>query len=670
MTTYPDGYYDNWNAAKGYDRILFRSDRVLQTAELNEMQQAAQHRVRGLGDALFKDGAVLRDASLYVDAVTGQTKAAAGEIYAAGAVREVGEASFVLPLDRLVAVGIYLQEAVVTELEDPELFNPARDSRAVGQPGAARLKISVVWGYDQDGKPGDFFPVYRVDRGNLLSNDPPPTLDSVNVALARRDKATTGGTYITSGLTVAYQGAEGAEQVFTITEGAAHIDGFEVTRPTSLRIRFPADPDLQLVDVEPHTFTVATGGSQRIDLNHGPVAAIDTVRATVRIVDEVRTHGNFTNAIDPLANGSVVRVLAVNQGGTWNGTTYTGGTTYAAGTDYRLTGDAIDWSLSGAEPSPGSTYKVTYERLTTLPASAVDETGFTVSGAVQSTQVLVTYKWKLPRVDRVLLNRDGTATRVRGVAHPFTPGKPAVPPSTLLLATVYQTWTGAPTVQLDGDVVHAVPYAELQQMRQDISDLFFLVANDRLQNKAQARDPAAKRGVFVDPFLDGSMRDVGLSQNAAVVAGELTLPIVATVASATQNNDKKFTLTYTLEPVIEQKLRTTTMKINPYQAFEALPAQATLVIAVDQWTQTVVTDAHDDGTTAMFANRTVYDPGYHGSNLTYQVRKTETSIVSAGQRAAETLRPITVFFEVKGFGPGEQLSQLKFDGLTLAPAAA
>ena len=59
MPNMPDSYYDNFNASKNYEKILYRDGYTLQCAELNEAQSAAMHRLQGVADALFKDGKFL-----------------------------------------------------------------------------------------------------------------------------------------------------------------------------------------------------------------------------------------------------------------------------------------------------------------------------------------------------------------------------------------------------------------------------------------------------------------------------------------------------------------------------------------------------------------------------------------------------------------------------------
>ena len=137
MPNMPDSYYDNFNASKNYEKILYRDGYTLQGAELNEAQSAAMHRLQGVADALFKDGDIIRDAGIIVNKETGEVRAQSGAVYLRGAVRGVPEATFTIPVVGTVAVGIRLTQRVVSELDDPTLYNPpsahaARANRARG----------------------------------------------------------------------------------------------------------------------------------------------------------------------------------------------------------------------------------------------------------------------------------------------------------------------------------------------------------------------------------------------------------------------------------------------------------------------------------------------------------------------------------------------------------
>ncbi len=290
------------------------------------------------------------------------------------------------------------------------------------------------------------------------------------------------------------------------------------------------------------------------------------------------TRGPFAGGLDPLPDPAVVQLVEVRQGAT----------VYAQGADYVLNADRIDWSPAGTEPATGSTYTATYRRVANGVVNGTDADGATIGppageALVAGQLILLDYRWKLPRFDRLAFDRDGAIARLRGIAHPWTPRPPEVPVGLLGLATLALDWTASPRVRNDG--VRAVPYAEIEGLERRIDDLYDLVAIERLRTDTSIREPAAKRGIFVDPFLDDDLRDHGIAQTAAIVGGILTLPIAASIAeTGMANGGRPWTLEYTVAPIVEQTLRTGSMKVNPYQAFAPLPARLTLDPAVDQWT--------------------------------------------------------------------------------------
>lgn len=216
-----DNYWNRYDAGKKYMELLFRDGYGTQASEMNELQSLFAARVKSLADSLFKDGDILQDAQITVNAQTGALTAEAGLVYLSGAVWPVETASFVIPVQGTVSVGVRLRESIISELEDPALCNPAVGSRGEGEPGAWRKKVEAVWGYDGDGGSGEFYPIHTVDDGVPRAKETPPNLDSFNQGIARYDRDSTGGgTYVCSGLTVRQaEDAGGGAQVYTVAEG-------------------------------------------------------------------------------------------------------------------------------------------------------------------------------------------------------------------------------------------------------------------------------------------------------------------------------------------------------------------------------------------------------------------------------------------------------------------
>jgi len=656
--TYPlDGYFNRHDPAKRFEKHLIRAGKGVQSAEINEIQESLLARQKGIADVIFKDGDIVRDCQAVVDDTTGAVQMEGGALYLRGAVRDVAAASFTVPVNTVVQIGIRLTETVITELEDPTLRDPATGTRNYDEPGAGRLKVEAAWGWNGDGGTGEFFAVYTVDNGTLLSKEPPPAFDAVTTAIARYDRDSAGGDYIIEGLPVSASYNRGTQKVTVLVgEGRARVNGFPIEVARGLRQVYDADPDLKPIIAEPKTFT-PTSGTMRINLDNGPLISIQQVRVTAQKTQAI-THGAFSGASDPLPDNSVLSIVAVNQGGTWNGTAFTGGTTYAATTDYLLTSGQVDWSPGGAEPAPGSSYTVVYRYQSTAAGvvSAVDDTGFTLGGPVVTGSIVtVDYTFALPRIDAITLDADGRLNRIKGVASQYRPAQPVVPSEQLRIAGLSHTWFGDPTVQRDAIMV--MPMDELQGLRTLVFDLFDLVAQERLRTSISLSDPAAKRGVFVDPFTNDNQRDGGISQTLAVIDGELVLAISPTVTAVGAGITAPELLPYTLETVVEQPLRTGNMKINPYQAFDPMPAAMSLAPAVDFWTE--LNTVWTSGITRRFSQGT--------GTLSTVTTSTGVEVVSANETASPLIRQRSVGFTIAGFGPGEVLQTLTFDGVAVTP---
>lgn len=121
--------------------------------------------------------------------------------------------------------------------------------------------------------------------------------------------------------------------------------------------------------------------------------------------------------------------------------------------------------------------------------------------------VLVDYTWKMPRYDLITIDAKGVLRKIKGIAHPWRPSIPKAPAGQLALAHVYQKWKKDEKPEVINNAIHAVPMNDLEKMKKGISDLYALVAQERLKNDANSRDPTSKKGMFVDPFFDDDMRD-------------------------------------------------------------------------------------------------------------------------------------------------------------------
>lgn len=645
------GYNFREQAAKKYDRVLFREGRIAQGAEMNELQYMFGRDLRNVADAIFRDGDLIEGGRVTItnlpdgEGVKREAHCESGFVYLAGAVRPVEAAVLELAAPAaengdLPAIGIFLKSRVITEVEDPTLYNQAVGVPGEGEPGAARLLLEAVWGTASDAADGQsFYPVHTVDEeGHIDAKEPPPSLDAVTQALARYDRDSSGGSYVIEGLGVLQLPDDEGNQVYTVAAGRARVGGFAVALDTARRVNYPSAPDLVTIDTEPH---ISAGPeAQRVLLNRVPAGKIHKVRVTRETTSAI-TRGAYTGGQDVLPQSPVVAILQVEQSGT----------VYSQGTDYSLINGRVDWSPGGNEPAPGSTYTVRYQHLADAEAENPDSGGFTLRGAVANTQIWVTYDLMLPRMDRLCLNKDGRLIWATGVASEWNPKSPTVEDELLSLATVHQTWDDSRRVLNDG--VRMMPMDELAAINERINSVMLEVAQNRLTTDIFTREAGAKRGLFVDPFLTDEMRDQGLPQTAAIVPGLLTLPLILDqVAEPDGGLTKPFAPVATAVTVLEQLKRTGSMRVNPYDAFDPLPAEISLSPAIDRWTELETKWA--SAITQRFSG---------ASSST----RTSTQTVSTSSKQLEFLRQIHVNYKIADFGPGEKLS-LTFDGLPVVPS--
>ncbi|WP_425086988.1 DUF4815 domain-containing protein [Stappia sp.] len=633
--------FDRTPAKPNITDVVFREGRFLQGAELNEAQSVLRGRIKRVGELSARDGDRIDGGAILVDEAAGSVFLEAGRVFAAGDVRPVDEATLAgVPMAGDVVIGVRLVQDVVTEIEDPDLLGLAPGTAAEGEAGAARIVETLQWGFAGDGEPGELYPVYRLQNGVALDQTPPSDLSETAQAIAAYDRDVNGN-YIVSGCRVAALGMVGLDQVFVIEAGVANVDGVKFQRTASLRLAVEERFDVERVDAEQHSFDDGGSGAATFILRFPPLANLVTVLVTKEVTETV-THGPSAGAIDGLANTSVTALVEVTQGGT----------TYAAGTDFVLNADRVDWTPGGAEPAPGSSYTVTYRYRDAVAPVATTDTSVTLAGGVTGGEVLLTYDYKLPRIDRLCLDPDGRVVYIEGIASRSRAVPPAVPERHLALCQVVNSWTGAPTI-INSDV-RPLTVAGLYRLYARQIDLYNLVALERLRRQIDSREPVAKRGVFVDPFISDRYRDGGIPQDAAVFEGSCQLAIDPTVFPLPITAPDM--LDWTAETVVSQPLKTKCRLVNPYANFTPIPAELSLTPAADFWTEVRTEWASEE--------TRVFGSGNRARTTT------EAEEVDQREELAEFLRPISIAFTVSGFGAGEILDALTFDGIDVTPAPA
>jgi hypothetical protein len=695
MTIQLANYYDRFAAADNYDRHLFRSGNFLQAAELNELQSASMARLQQVADVLFNDGAQLEGAECITSTANDvcTCQCTAGAVYLRGAARGVPPRTFTIPATGRVAVGIYLVDSIATELDDPDLRDPSISPLNNQEPGAARLQVTPTWGYAGDGRAGAFYPVHDIEDGLLLTKAPPPQVDAMAQYVARYDRQSAGGYYISNGMKVTRLPDINGKQVYSMADGVARIGGVEIIRQHARRFEYTAVADSRAVSLETHIVPVeaSLGDDFTITFNRTPVNTITSVSVQRQITHSM-IHGP-SGGTDTLPFGPVIDITAVSQD-------EAGTQPYVETTSWVQAGDSgIDWAPGGAEPSNGGTYWITYiywESVPLVELVDVSETAATVDGTktvtvrtavtaatklVPNTPTFSTYSWSIPRIDRICLDQAGEIVWIKGVAATANPRTPAVPVGALGIAIVEQRW--GPATRVVTTAVRLVAMNDLNDMQTNINTLFALMAEERLALNLTQRDQAAKKGVFADPLLDDDMRDEGVPQTAAVFRGTLVLGLETVVHTITLDEPGRLNarvlveLDETVTPeeiLIAQPLRTSTMKVNPYDSFAPMPGVAILSPATDYWLDFMTNWLSP--VTRQFDETVWLDPIFSSNAARVNVISTETTsssdVEKVGTRYVElqTLREITIGFSLSGFGVGENLTAVRFDGIAVTPREA
>lgn len=636
-------YINPFDPAKGFQALAMHSDRWAHAHEINVLQDIERERLRRIANTILKEGSLTAGGAIVLGQPAGgqvQVKLEQAAVYIRGAVHDVAARILMIPAVGTVVIGIRLRTYTVSYPADQTLQGLAPGTRAEGEPGASALVMSARWGWDGDGEEGDFFPIYTIIDGVLVT-DPPEPINDAWLNLLRRYDREAHAHYIVEGYQVRAIGIDAVtgKQQFSISEGVVNVYGHKNTRSSGYRLLVTEEPDLHTIGNEPHA---VNSGTQTLTVRFGPIASIGEVIVT-RERTVTLTHGAYSGAVDALPDATAIQIIEVKQGGT----------TYVATTSYLLSGSSVDWSPAGAEPAPGSTYTVKYRYIDTVEPSTITETTFQITGAADGTVAYVTYTMKLPRIDAIVVDRDGLITYRKGIPSLYSPQPLRVASEVLKLADITNVWGHVPTVKQVGTI--RMPFSDVRDLERMVGDLYALVAEERLQRDVSSREPTAKRGVFVDPFLDDDMRDQGIAQTGAIVSGVLMLPIEPTVNVVPIAD---MWLDYTDEIVVEQGRITGSMKINPYQAFSIPPLQVPITPSVDLWSETVETWT-SAATTRVFGS---------GNWIGARWTAVEERVLSSRTEEIETIRPREIAFTIDGFGPNEFLTQVTFDGVDVTPS--
>lgn len=640
-------YYNRFDPSKRWVELMAIPGRRLQAAEINEIQALSLYRDKCLGDALFGAGHILDGCQLVLAEDRTSATISPGRIYYDGMVHDVPETTLALSGQGEETIGIKIEYQVVTYEQDPELLDPALGFENFGLPGMDRRVASIRWVVNDPGA----IPVYRLVNGELVRQTTPPELEGIAPILARRTYDTSGN-FLVSGMD-AYIEPKDADYVTLVIEaGKAYVGGFEINKLVPVKIAVPKAKETRRVINETKVYQL---GTDTYPLNSKPVKEIITLTATVEVTENI-TRGNIPGTTDALPKTPVVDVVEVKQGST----------VYQRGVDWQLSGNAIDWSLGGAEPAGGTTYTVTYRYVKVMVAGTdysldSDAVKF-LSGdrPVDGTTFQVTYDFFLARKDLFYLTAQGEIVVIQGQPE-VAPPLPVAPPDVLVLGELYLP-PNSDQVQVTNYKPKRLTMLELRSLLDRLERAEYNQAIANLEKEAQLADPTTvKKGIFTDNFSNFERADIAHPDFDATfdpVAKVLMLPVEQVVndlvvdpgVTTARLHERLATLPYSEEVIIEQAAATEAWNVNPYQVFDN-QAVIRLVASHDSWVeQSVVT-------------RVVWnwwDPWWNGT-------RTEARIIL--EEDVPFIRQKEVFVYGENFLPNSDNIQVTFDGIpvTLTP---
>ncbi|MET0465323.1 MAG: DUF4815 domain-containing protein [Chitinophagaceae bacterium] len=683
-TTKP-GFFNNYDAraAKGYSALMFRAGGPLSANELNVLQDNLMAQAREIADGIYNNGDIIDGLTpaMLVGSSAGNFKVDAGKLYIRGRVYTLGETTLTIPTDKKVAVGVRLVVTAVDDIQDPLLKDNAEGWDSYQQPGAMTVRTEVKWGWvadggeqDEDVTDAEFYRIYDVDRGNIIIKDVSPGIQAIMDAIANYDN-TAHGSYVLDGLKVRFARYEAAtaehpnRYVFTVSNGMAHVIGYEVGRSKDTPLEVDIDFDIATAESESENYAPATdGGAYAMSVNRPPLNVITAASGLIKITETV-TKGS-TGGQDELNLPGVEYVISVKKGPT----------TYQTPRDYSLVDGHIDWSASGVgaiEPAPGDEYEVIYANRENLLTNgrgniaSYNATTINLTGLVKHTNetpsvVYISYSYKLQRVDAITMDRGGDFHRLKGRPSRINPSAPSIPQTHVKLALIVYNWFEDPFVR---DVrTYAVTFEEQAKVQAQIDTLSDLIATVRLNADMTAREPADRRGQFVDAFRDNESRDANLTNTMSIVDGLLVLPMTADAnpPNLFAESLRHHLLPFTTEIIVEQPKYTGCIRINPYQAFEPIPAKVVISPSSDSWTQPSST-----WNTLLVSNfvKAVKDKNQNSTPAT-NFLEVPSSQERQTVRLGISIRPQPISFAIEGFGPGEVLRELRFDNIRYNNAIA
>jgi len=517
-----------FNSHDNYIETIYYSKFPLQSRELNDQQNTLLYQISQLSMQLMENCKFKTGGSVnYIS--ENEISMQSSEVYIDGILLYVPEKTLSLVSNEENIVGLVLRKIEITSEVDPLLNEQDENSFNYGKSGASRLKYDVYWKLkSQVTGVETFYEILRVNNGNIVNNKNNVQLEQKPLErLIEEYDQELHDNHVINGFTPVYISYDTAKEKhhFAITSGAARILGEKLDSQFAKSVFLDIITETEDVLGEPVVYTT---GKVNFSLRKKPLNLIIKVQGTKTSLSTI-THGGYNGVADLIPNTPVINILAINQGGTYNGIEFVGGITYSATYDYNLSGDYIDWSKLGNEPSVGSTYKILYTHTFTHVADINDNyDGFVLPpdiGINNNSIMLVDYRVYKKRIDRISMDSNGNPIISKGAAKYNNVTAPQKQKNMLSLCTVYLTHDDIPLISHDTQRI--IPLSELQSLQESVRSLQYEVARlGLISNISSNNSILNRRGFVVDAFLDNSMIDLGKENTAIISDGLMSIPSI------------------------------------------------------------------------------------------------------------------------------------------------
>ena len=553
------GYYNRYNTDpnyKNYKRLLFRAQKVIQSAELNEMQDVILNEVRRFAGKLLVNGQVVSGCKVAKNFNPVGKDANGNTLYNITYTIYPGvifyDTYFIDTPQQTITLenvnldtfedelGVIIEEKVVTESDDNMLLNPAVESKNYGQPGAARLAVTAKWELRSrvDTNNTTFIGIYKLKADQVIIEvDPAPWMKDIINVVAEYDRDANGN-YVVDGYEIEYSHKDSPLGPFYIDvkEGVANVYGFKFRSDVAQEVEVPPLVDFEVKMSEPITFT----GTGWYPTRHIPIRKVYRVSGVKQTIEQVDHQSG--NGKDELEKQPVLKILKVWQGEKDNPTKV-----FEAGVDYKQEGDFVDWSLDGDEPQQGDSYWVEYQyQYTETLEGGFSSDGHHTLGAigdnfhkvylfgfVPNTTVTIDYDFVLQRKDLIFLNSEGKLGVIKGIPDEFSPHPPRIDnKNSELLQLGYVTLGEDYDPVVENDAQRVFKMSDIGAMLDEINTLRSNVAKLALAGSVKENEPAAKfKDTFSDDFNNDNLRDMqtdtttGILNDAITQNGHLILDI-------------------------------------------------------------------------------------------------------------------------------------------------